>query len=198
MPFSSRPSQAVKNVIWELHLKLVFIFNALNLKLEVVKLFQVYRDRNPKEKTGSKSLNFKLPPEIIWFSLSYPFTVLPPLSASVWEFLVCFFMKLFYSPKLLSSTSLLSMVQKVWESRELFSQPHDHYILMVGLNGGHYIISDRSSPSVFWGPWIYNHLHPTCSYIPQTSPPRLCHWRNFHHQSWDERSKRLSDPPTRA
>ena len=49
-PFSSRPSQAVKNVIWYLHLKLAFIFNTLNLKLEVVKLFQVYRDRNPKEK----------------------------------------------------------------------------------------------------------------------------------------------------
>lgn len=32
-----------------------FYFNALNLKLEVVKLFQVYRDRNPKkEEDGFK------------------------------------------------------------------------------------------------------------------------------------------------
>lgn len=49
VPFSSRPSHAVKNVIWYLCLKLVFIFNTLNLKLEVVKLFQIYRDRNTKE-----------------------------------------------------------------------------------------------------------------------------------------------------
>lgn len=108
VPFSSRPSQTVKNVIWYLCLKLVFIFNTLNLKLEVVKFFQVDRDRNPKEKRSSKSLNFTLPPGIIWFSLSSPFTVLPPISASVLKFSACFFVKLYYSPKLLSLASVQS------------------------------------------------------------------------------------------
>lgn len=117
-----------QNVIWYRCFKLAFIFNALNLKLEVVK-FQVFRERNTKEKS-SKLLNFKLPRGIIWFSLSFPFPVLPPVSASLLKFLMCFFMTLRKSPKLLSS-----ILRFQWFRMQGHTGDVLHSLTTLGLHG---------------------------------------------------------------
>lgn len=170
VPFSSKSSQAVKNVIWYLCLKLVFIFNVLNLKLEVVKLFQVYRDRNPKEKKSSKSLNFKLPQGIIWFSLSSPFTVLPRVSASVWKFLMCFFMILYYSPKLLSSILYLQWPRMHGNQGNVL-----HSLTTTRLHS----MSTDLPLEYFEVPEFLT--TPFCFFnLLQSAPRKLCYWRALH------------------
>lgn len=120
----SAQDPAVKNVIWYLCLKLLFIFNTLNLKLEVVKLFQVYRDRNPKEKEKFKVIELYIATRNNLICFISPFYC-PSTTVSVCVKVPSFFFMKLLLPQAKPLRTGVSSGPECWRIQRAFYQHHN-------------------------------------------------------------------------